>query len=47
MYDEENHEIKTWEEDNYYGGGLPDSWYRNESDFEPEPEDLRRTTLQK
>jgi hypothetical protein len=29
----EPREIKTWEEDNYFGGGLPDRWLDNEDDF--------------
>lgn len=35
MYDIPNYERKTWEEDNYFGGGLPDSWFENDDDFEP------------
>ena len=30
---EEIREIKVWEEDNYFGGGLPDHWLDDEDDF--------------
>lgn len=33
MCDTPNYERKTWEEDNYFGGGLPDSWNENDDDF--------------
>lgn len=33
MHDIPNYERKTWEEDNYFGGGLPDSWSENDDDF--------------
>lgn len=44
-YEERPEEIGKQEDDNYYGGGLPDSHYDEGHDYEPDYEDMEGTPV--